>query len=120
MESINLNKKFGLFSDYWTPRILAECNDQLVKIAKVSGQFVWHEHKDEDELFYVIKGTLYIDLEDQCIELNEGEMIVIPKSTRHRPYTKSGETWIMLIEPKSTKHTGDVHSELTSNKQMYI
>lgn len=120
MEKISLSEKFKLFSDHWSPRIIAECNEQLVKIAKVSGQFVWHDHKDEDELFFVVKGTLFIDLEDKTLELNAGDLTVIPKGVRHRPWTKSKEVRIMLFEPKTTKHTGESVSELTQNSDIYI
>ncbi len=119
MKVINLKEKYSLFSDKWSPRIIAECNDQLVKIAKVEGEFVWHHHEEEDELFYVVKGKLYIDLKDDTLELNEGEMTVIPKGVEHRPHCEE-ETWIMLFEPKSTLHTGNTESEITNNEQENI
>ncbi len=117
MHGINLKDKFGKFTEQWTPKIIGECNGQLIKIAKVQGDFVWHDHEKEDELFYVLKGTLFIDLEEKTIELNEGEMAVIPKGVRHCPRTQDDEAWIMLIEPRSTKHTGNVKSDLTDNQQ---
>ena len=122
MKSIHLIDKFSIFDDLWSPKILAEVNNQYVKIAKVKGEFVWHEHKDEDELFFVVKGKLFIDIKDgPGAELNEGEMIVIPRKTQHKPYTQEGEeTWIMLFEPKSTKHTGDAKHPLTDNKERFI
>ena len=120
MNGINLKNKFSKFKEHWTPKIIAECNDQLIKIAKVKGNFVWHDHVHEDEMFYVVKGTLFIDLEDKTIELNEGEMTVIPKGIKHRPRTNDEEVWIMLFEPKSTKHTGNVKSDFTNNQQAYI
>jgi mannose-6-phosphate isomerase-like protein (cupin superfamily) len=120
MEAIRLKEKYALFDEHWTPHIIGECNGQFVKIAKVKGKFVWHDHQGEDELFYVVKGQLIIDLENHSIELNEGEMTIIPKGVKHRPRTEGKETWIMLMEPKSTKHTGDVDSELTKNQNRYL
>ena len=120
MEVKNLNQKFGLFDELWTPKIIDQCNGQMVKIAKVQGDFVWHDHKDEDELFLVVKGKLFIDLRDETLELSEGEMVVIPKGTEHRPRTGSEEVWILLLEPESTKHTGEIEHELTVNKADYI
>ena len=122
MKKINLIDKFSLFSDHWSPKIIAEMNDQFVKIAKVKGEFVWHDHAKEDELFFVVKGTLYIDLKnEETIVLNEGNMTVIPSRTEHRPYTKNNEeVWIMLLEPKSTQHTGQVAHNLTNNTTEYI
>ena len=120
MKAINLKDKYTLFEDHWTPHIIGECNDQFVKIAKVKGEFVWHDHSDEDELFYVVKGRLFIDLENSVVELNEGDMTIVPKGTMHRPRTDGEETWIMLLEPKSTKHTGSVKSKLTKNQNKYL
>lgn len=117
MKVVSLSQKFALFSELWTPKILDECNGQLVKIAKVKGEFVWHEHKDEDEFFYVIKGKLYIDLPDKTLELNEGEMVVIPREQQHRPRTDGDEAWILLIEPVATKHTGEKDTDFTVNHQ---
>ena len=117
---IDLEEKFALFGDHWSPRIVSESNGQQIKLAKVKGEFVWHDHKDEDELFFVVKGKLFIDLEDKTLELNEGQMTVIPRGVTHRPRTGGEECWIMLIEPTSTKHTGDVDSDLTKNEQQYL
>ena len=120
MKNINLQEKFALFNDYWSPRILTEVNDQYVKIAKVKDDFVWHEHENEDELFFVVKGCLLIDLrEAPSVELHPGEMTVIPKKTQHRPRALE-ETWILLFEPKDTQHTGDVKNDITNNKQKFI
>ena len=122
MEKINLNEKFSKFFDHWSPKIIAEVNNQFVKIAKVKGDFVWHDHTDEDELFFVVKGKLYIDVRDEeTIELGEGDMTVIPNKKEHRPYTKNDEeVWIMLFEPKTTQHTGQVKHTLTNNKTQYL
>jgi mannose-6-phosphate isomerase-like protein (cupin superfamily) len=109
---INLAEKFGRFTDQWSPKIIADLNDCHVKLAKVQGEFVWHDHANEDELFIVISGELTIELRDGAVTLGPGELVVIPKGVEHRPVA-SGEVQLMLIEPKATRHTGDVESELT-------
>ena len=101
--------------------MLASCNNQLVKIAKVSGDFVWHKHDNQDELFYVFKGQLRIDLpNDQTVTLNEGEMIVIPKGMEHRPRTNGIETWILMIEPPDTLNTGQHINEKSVENPEWI
>jgi mannose-6-phosphate isomerase-like protein (cupin superfamily) len=112
MESININNKLDLITDLWKPRVIAELNGQHVKISKVKGEFVWHDHKEEDELFYILKGKMIMEFRDKKVEVNEGEMILVPKGVEHRPIAKN-EVWMMLFEPKNIKHTGDVESELT-------
>lgn len=112
MKVINIEDKFAQFSDHWNPRIIGELNGQEVKIAKVKGEFVWHNHTDKDELFYIIKGRLKIDFEDGLRTINAGEMIIIPKGVEHKPIADE-EVWIMLFEPQSIKHTGEVEHELT-------
>lgn len=113
MKTINLAKKFEKFNEHWTPKIIGELNDQFIKIAKVQGEFVWHCHEAEDELFIVQKGTLFMDFRDRTEVIKEGEIIIVPKGVEHRPRTNGEEVHIMLIEPKSTQHTGKVVSELT-------
>lgn len=112
MDLINLSEKLSLFHDFWNPRVIAELNGQQVKVAKLKGEFIWHDHQDEDELFYVLKGTLTIEFRDRIVELRQGEMIVVPRGVEHRPVAQE-EVWILLFEPISTKHTGDVVSDLT-------
>ena len=112
MERINLAEKFSLFEEEWTPKILAESNGQLVKIAKGSGQLVWHSHEKEDELFLVLKGELTIQLRTEDIVLKEGELFIVPKGVEHCPRAKPG-TEFMLIEPKSTAHTGKSKTDVT-------
>lgn len=112
MEPINLIKKFNLFSDHWSPKIIATLNGQAVKLAKVKGEFVWHDHKNEDELFFVVKGRLNIHFRDHVAELGEGEMLVVPKGVEHMPVAEE-ETWLMLFEPIAIKHTGDVKHGVT-------
>lgn len=112
MEKVNLSEKFSLFSEHWQPKIVAELNGQAVKLAKVKGEFVWHHHDAEDELFFVVKGTLTIKFRDKDIVLNEGEMIVVPKGVEHKPVAES-EVWLMLFEPIQTLNTGNVENERT-------
>lgn len=112
MQVINLEEKLSLVSDHWAPRLIGELNGQAVKIAKVKGEFVWHNHKDEDELFLIIKGTLKIELEGETKILKEGEMLIIPRGIEHRPIAEE-EVHLVLFEPISTKHTGNVEHELT-------
>ena len=119
MNKINLQQKFGLFSELWTPKIVAELNGQQVKLAKVEGEFVWHSHENEDELFLVIRGELLIQFREKEVLLQEGEMLVVPKGIEHRPIAKS-EAWILLFEPGSTKHTGEIESDLTQNSVDWI
>lgn len=104
---MNLLEQFKLVKDHWSPRIIGAVNDQYIKIAKLKGSFVWHDHKEEDEMFYVVKGSMRIEFESETIQLNAGEFYVVPKGKKHNPVADD-ECWIMLIEPKSTKHTGDV------------
>ena len=115
MESINVREKLNLIYDHWNPRIIGELNGQQVKVAKIEGEFVWHNHKNEDELFYIIKGKLIIEFRDKEVELNEGEMIIVPKGVDHKPIAEQ-EVWIMLFEPKNIKHTGNVEHKLTVKK----
>lgn len=119
MDKINIQQKLGLFNDHWSPRIIGELNGQHVKLAKVKGEFVWHDHKDEDELFFIVKGKLKIEFRDKTVELSEGEMLIIPKGVEHKPVADD-EVWLMLFEPAATKHTGEVESELTNNQQAMI
>lgn len=113
MDKINLDDKFALFTDYWHPRIVAELNGQHVKLVKFKGDFVWHKHDREDELFFVIKGSLKMQYRDRTVVVNEQELVVVPKGVEHRPVADE-EVWIMLFEPATTLNTGDANnSELT-------
>jgi mannose-6-phosphate isomerase-like protein (cupin superfamily) len=109
---INLSEKFNLFSEQWRPKIAGELNDSYVKLAKVQGEFVWHRHEHEDELFFVVKGTLTVKLRERDLTLREGELVIIPKGVEHMPVAED-EVWIMLLEPKTTSNTGNVTSERT-------
>ncbi len=112
MEVINLNKKLEKFSDYFNPRIIAELNGQQVKLGKFKGEFVWHSHKDEDELFFVVRGKFFMDFRDRTVEIKEGEMIVVPGGTEHRPRADE-EVHVLLFEPAGTINTGNVENKLT-------
>ena len=121
IESINVMKKFSLFDEKWTPKIIGELNNQQVKICKLKDDFVWHSHEDEDELFMVFKGTLFIDLRDgRTIEVNKGEILIIPKGVEHRPHTNGEIVFTLLFEPKTTLHTGGVESEMTVKELDWI
>ena len=109
---INLAEKFSLFNEQWHPKIAGELNDSYVKLAKVQGEFVWHHHENEDELFFVVKGTLTIKLRDKDLTIREGEFAIIPKSVEHMPAAEE-EVWIMMLEPKTTSNTGNVENERT-------
>ncbi len=112
VETVNLVEKFTQFSDHWSPKIAAELNDSYVKLAKFQGEFVWHDHPGEDELFLVVKGHLRIELRGQTLELGPGEFVVIPKGVEHKPVADE-EVHAVLIEPKSTVNTGNVRDERT-------
>ena len=114
MDKINIPEKLNLFDDYWNPRIVAELNGQYVKLAKFKGDFVWHRHDDEDEMFYVIKGELAVEFRDKTVYLKANECIVVPRGVEHRPVAIK-EAHVMLFEPKSTLNTGDINSKLTKN-----
>ncbi|MDQ3021718.1 MAG: cupin domain-containing protein [Bacteroidota bacterium] len=119
MNVININEKLEKFSDYFNPRIITELNGQHVKVGKFKGDFVWHSHKDEDELFFVIKGKFFMDFRDKTVELNEGEMLLVPKGIEHKPRADE-EVHVMLFEPASTLNTGDVENELTKKELEWI
>jgi mannose-6-phosphate isomerase-like protein (cupin superfamily) len=114
MKKINIKNQFRRIQDYWSPKIIGELNGQYVKIAKFKGEFIWHKHDNEDELFLVIKGELLIELEGETIKLKKNECIIIPKGIKHRPIAHK-ETEVLLFEPKSTINTGDKKSHLTKN-----
>lgn len=115
MKVINFAEKFNLIHEFWNPKIAGELNGQQVKLAKVKGEFVWHDHANEDELFIVLKGELNIEFRDKTVTIREGEMIIVPKGVEHRPIAKE-EVHLLLFEPASTKHTGDVKCDLTVEK----
>jgi|SRR6185295_13429575 len=112
IEKVSLVEKLSLFSDHWSPKIVGELNDSHVKLVKLKGEFVWHHHETEDELFLVIKGSLLIRLRDRDIKLEEGELVIIPRGVEHLPIA-SEEAHVLLLEPKTTLNTGNVSSERT-------
>ena len=112
MNTTNLLRELEQVDEFWSPRVVGTVNDQYVKVAKVEGELAWHKHDDEDELFYVLKGRLIIEYEDDRVVLNEGDIHVVPKGTMHNPVAEN-ECWIALIETKTTKHTGDVVTDKT-------
>jgi len=110
MEVVNLAQKFALFSDYWSPKITGELNGQHVKLAKFKGDFVWHHHENEDELFLVVKGCLRIQLRDREVTIREGEFFIVPRGVDHLPSAEE-EVQVLLLEPATTVNTGNVHNE---------
>ena len=115
MNTINLLDKFSLIDSYWDPKIIGELNNQYVKLVKFKGEFVWHKHEKEDELFLVVKGEFDMQFRDRTITLNEKDLIVIPRGTEHCPKAKD-EVHVLLFEPVTTLNTGDVKSDKTINK----
>ena len=109
---IDLSEKFNRFTDYWHPKIVGELNDSYVKLVKLKGEFVWHQHENEDELLWVIKGTLIIKLRTQDLTVREGQFVIISKGVEHMPVA-ADEVHVALLEPKTTVNTGDVESERT-------
>jgi mannose-6-phosphate isomerase-like protein (cupin superfamily) len=112
MEKVNIAEKLVLFNDYWNPRIVAELNGQHVKVVKLKGPFVWHQHAGEDEMFLVVQGSLRMEFRDRAVELGEGEFIVVPRGVEHRPVAEA-EVAVLLFEPASTLNTGNVRDERT-------
>ena len=119
MDKVNLEKKFDLFNDYWSPKIVGELNGQYVKLAKLKGEFMRHHHDDEDELFLVVKGQLTIELRDKDIVLKKGEFFIVPRGVEHRPVAEE-EAQVLLFEPKSTLNTGSAGGAQTIEKPQEI
>ena len=112
MEKVNIKEKLRTFVDYWNPRIVGELNGQHVKAVKLNGEFVWHHHDHEDELFFVIKGKLRMEFRDKAVEVNEGEFIIVPRGVEHKPVAEE-EVHLLLFEPATTLNTGNVENEKT-------
>jgi mannose-6-phosphate isomerase-like protein (cupin superfamily) len=119
IEKINIAEKLDLFSDHWNPRIVGELNGQQVKLAKFQGEFIWHKHDHEDELFLVLNGEFDMHLRDKIIRIQKGDFIIIPKGTEHKPIAEK-EVHVMLFEPATTLNTGDLENERTKNKLEWI
>jgi mannose-6-phosphate isomerase-like protein (cupin superfamily) len=118
-KAINLEQKFGLFAERWTPKVVAEMNDYQLKIVKLQGDFVWHDHKDTDETFIVIEGDLRIDFRDGAVHISSGEMFVVPKGIEHKPFAEN-EVKLLLIEPRGVLNTGSEVSERTAQNDVWI
>jgi len=116
---INLDRKFGLFKEQWEPKVIAEMNEYQFKVARLEGDFVWHDHQDTDEAFMVIEGCLRIDFRDGSVELNAGEMFVVPKGVEHKPFAEK-EVLVMLIEPRGVLNTGHEGGERTATNDVWI
>jgi mannose-6-phosphate isomerase-like protein (cupin superfamily) len=112
MEKVNISEKLSAFNDYYNPRIVGELNGQLIKLVKFRGEFIWHHHDNEDEMFYVVKGSFDMHLEDKIVTVNAGEFLIMPKGVEHKPVAKE-EVEIMLFEPASTLNTGNIQNEMT-------
>ena len=115
IEKVNISEKLGQFSDHWSPKIVGELNGQHVKLVKFQGEFVWHKHDNEDEMFLVMDGAFEMHLRDKVIELNQGDFIIIPKETEHKPVAAK-EVKVMLFEPATTLNTGDRVNEFTKSQ----
>jgi mannose-6-phosphate isomerase-like protein (cupin superfamily) len=119
MKTVNLLQELELVDDYWSPSVVGRVNDQFIKVAKLKGSLTWHKHDEEDELFYILKGRLIIEYEDDRVILNEGDFHVVPKGAMHNPVAEE-ECWITLIETVSTKHTGDVLIDRTKSIEQQL
>jgi mannose-6-phosphate isomerase-like protein (cupin superfamily) len=118
-KAINLQEKFGLFTERWQPKVIAEMNGYQFKVVKLQGDFIWHEHKDTDETFIVLEGTLRIDFRDGAVHIGPGEMFVVPKGVEHKPFAEE-EVKLMLIEPRGLRNTGDEVGERTAANDVWI
>jgi len=119
MGKINLKEKLSIFSEHWSPKVISELNDYQIKLVKIQGDFVWHNHSETDELFLVIEGKMKIEFKDKTVELNKGELYVVPKGVEHRPYAED-ECQIMLIEPRGVINTGENKNDLTASNDVWI
>jgi mannose-6-phosphate isomerase-like protein (cupin superfamily) len=118
-QSINFQQKFGLFSERWLPKVVAEMNEYQFKIAKLEGDFIWHQHEDSDETFIVIEGDLRIDFRDGAVQVRAGEMFVVPKGVEHKPYAEK-EVKLLLIEPRGVVNTGHEGGERTAPNDVWV
>ncbi|RJU80572.1 MAG: cupin domain-containing protein [Candidatus Poseidoniales archaeon] len=119
MEKINLKNKFSDLLEYWSPRVISEMNDYQIKIVKIKGDFIWHNHENTDELFYVIEGKMNIHFHDSTVVLENGDLFVVPRGVDHMPSAET-ECHVMLIEPKGTKNTGNRDTDLTAENDIWI
>lgn len=119
MEKINIKSKLKTFSDLWSPKVIAEMNNYQFKLVKIKDDFIWHSHENTDEVFIVLEGTMYIEFNTEIVKLSEGELLVVPKGTQHRPFAHE-EAKIMLVEPRGVINTGDTDSDLTAKNDQWI
>ena len=119
IQKINIKSKLKTFSDLWSPKVIAEMNDYQFKLVKIKDDFIWHSHEDTDEVFIVLEGSMHIEFNDETVKLSEGELLVVPKGTKHRPFAHE-EAAIMLIEPRGVINTGDTNSDLTAKNDQWI
>ena len=119
MEKINIKSKLKTFSDLWSPKVIAEMNNYQFKLVKIKDDFIWHSHEDTDEVFIVLEGTMYIEFNTEIVKLSEGELLVVPKGTQHRPFAHE-EAKIMLVEPRGVINTSDTDSDLTAKNDQWI
>lgn len=115
IEKVNIEEKLNKINDYWNPRIVGELNGQQIKLTKLQGEFIWHKHDDEDEMFFIISGDFVMQLREGSVNVKPGEFIIIPKGVEHKPVA-NGEVHLMLFEPASTLNTGNVKNEFTKEK----
>ena len=119
MAKVNIEEKFSLIHEFWTPKVIAEMNDYQFKLAKMKGDFVWHNHVDTDEVFIVVKGSMCIEMEHETITLNEGEMYVVPKGVMHKP-SAVNECHVLLVEPRGVVNTGDAEGQMTAENDVWV
>ena len=119
MEVIDISQKFLQFTDHWSPKIIAQMNDNHIKLVKIQGEFIWHSHPDTDEVFVVVEGAMGIHLRDKDVKLKAGQICVVPKGVEHKPYAEN-ECHVMLIEPAGTVNTGDRGGEYTASTEEWI
>ena len=119
MNKVNIDEKLSLFSEHWNPKIVGELNGQYVKLVKFKGEFVWHKHDNEDEMFYVLKGKFNMEYRDKTVEINENEFIIVPRGVEHKPVAPE-EVSVMLFEPKTILNTGDTRNEFTKENLQKI
>ncbi len=119
MNKVNIDEKLSLFSEYWDPKIVGELNGQYVKLVKFKGEFVWHKHDKEDEMFFIIKGKFKMEYRDRTVEINENEFIIVPRGVEHKPVAEE-EVSVMLFEPKTILNTGDTRNDFTKEQLQKI
>ncbi len=118
-QPINFQNKLELFSEHWSPKVIAEMNDYQFKLVKIKGEFTWHQHTNTDETFIVLEGSMGIEFKDRTVQLSEGEMIVVPSGEEHKPFADE-QCKVLLVEPKGVVNTGDARGELTADNDVWI